>query len=314
MRKKEALRGLRKTLWINGREGQGLIEMGIAPMDTILPAEGPGTALHWKLVAYPFETHLSEIFKGSYDGIKFSYTGYSAADLVFHPMSGILLKDKPVKIFPEKQPWSAIHYTTDGSEPTPQSPVIDSTLRLSGPANLTVRSFCYHAEFDKTFSGRFTVGEALKPVALPRSAKPGGWRYGYYTGDWKNLPDFKKLKPVLSGLTKKALKMDTLAVPQTAACVLTGWLEVKEEGYYIFVVKPVGATKWSLGNQSLIDYDGVAGQDQYRSFVLPLVKGFYPLRLETLLKKGERLPLCLYMKPGHEDPEPFDAALLYYSE
>ncbi|MDR3711555.1 MAG: alpha/beta hydrolase-fold protein [Puia sp.] len=316
IQKKEALRGLRKTLWINGRDGQGLIEMGIAPMDTILPPAGPGTALHWKLLAYPFETHLSEIFKGSYDGIKYSYTGYSAEDLVYHPMNGILLKDKPVRIFPIKQPWSEIHYTTDGSEPTPQSPVIDSVLSLSGPANLIVRSFCYHPEFDRTFSGKFTVGEPLKPVASPRNTKPGGWHYGYYAGDWKSLPDFKKLKPVLSGVTKKSLETDTLAVPQTAACVLTGWLEVKEDGYYMFVVKPHGATTWWLGDQSLFDYDGVSGQDQYRSFTVPLVKGFYPVRLETLLKKGERLPLCLYQPPGHErdDPQPFDAALLYSNE
>ncbi len=312
--KKESLRGLHKTLWINGREGEGLKEMGIAPMDTILPAAGPGTALHWKLVGYPFETHLSEIFKGFYDGIKFSYSGYTTDEPGFHPMNGILLKDKAVKIYPMKEQWTPIHYTTDGSEPTLQSAVVDSTFYISGPADLTVKSFCFHKEYDKTVSGNFILGDVLKAVPQPKNTKAGGLHFAYYTGEWDRLPDFKKLKPVLFGLTQKSVEIDTLAVPQASACILEGWLEIKEEGYYMFVVEPQGATKWWLGDKTLIEYDGVDGAKRFRTFVLPLTKGFYPLRLETLLKKGEQFPMCLYMKPGHDEPEPFVPEILYSKE
>jgi hypothetical protein len=47
--------------------------MGIAHFDSLLSQKAPG-GLRWKTKTYPNETHSSAIWKGIYDGLKFTYT------------------------------------------------------------------------------------------------------------------------------------------------------------------------------------------------------------------------------------------------
>jgi len=64
--------GIRNTLWISSRDGSGLDEMGISSFNSLLTLKAPGD-LQWKADAYPNETHFSAIWKGLYDGLKFTY-------------------------------------------------------------------------------------------------------------------------------------------------------------------------------------------------------------------------------------------------
>ena len=70
--KLEDCRGLRNSLWISCRDGAALEEMGISGFDSTLRLNAPGD-LQWKVEAYPNETHFSAIWKGLYDGLKFTY-------------------------------------------------------------------------------------------------------------------------------------------------------------------------------------------------------------------------------------------------
>jgi CubicO group peptidase (beta-lactamase class C family)/predicted alpha/beta superfamily hydrolase len=60
------------TLWISSRDGEALSEMGIASFDSALTQKAPDN-LHWKVASYSNETHFSAIWKGIYDGLKFTY-------------------------------------------------------------------------------------------------------------------------------------------------------------------------------------------------------------------------------------------------
>ena len=64
--------GIKNTLWISSRDGNAQDEMGIFGFDSLLTLKAP-TDLQWKVEAYPNETHFSAIWKGIYDGLKFTY-------------------------------------------------------------------------------------------------------------------------------------------------------------------------------------------------------------------------------------------------
>lgn len=64
--------GVRNTLWISSRDGSGPDEMGISGFISLLTPNAPDN-LHWKAEVYPNETHFSAIWKGLYDGLKFTY-------------------------------------------------------------------------------------------------------------------------------------------------------------------------------------------------------------------------------------------------
>jgi CubicO group peptidase (beta-lactamase class C family)/predicted alpha/beta superfamily hydrolase len=70
--KLENKEGIRNTLWISSRDGRAQVEMGISSFDSLLTLKAPDD-LEWKVEAYPNETHFSAIWKGIYDGLKFTY-------------------------------------------------------------------------------------------------------------------------------------------------------------------------------------------------------------------------------------------------
>jgi CubicO group peptidase (beta-lactamase class C family)/predicted alpha/beta superfamily hydrolase len=71
-KKLENIRGIRNTLWISSRDGGAQVGMGITSFDSLLRLKAPDD-LQWKVEAYPNETHFSAIWKGIYDGLKFTY-------------------------------------------------------------------------------------------------------------------------------------------------------------------------------------------------------------------------------------------------
>lgn len=69
----EKIKDSKNTLWISSRDGKAFDEMGIAKFESILALKAPKN-LHWGIETYPNETHFSAIWKGIYDGLKFTYT------------------------------------------------------------------------------------------------------------------------------------------------------------------------------------------------------------------------------------------------
>ncbi len=106
-----------KTFFVSGRAGWDYQDMGITPVDSLFRAKAP-KSLQYQFVACPNETHMSINFKTVYDGLKFTYAGHNVNDIVFHPMNGTVIKNKPIQIWSFSDP-AYVRYTTNGSEPTP---------------------------------------------------------------------------------------------------------------------------------------------------------------------------------------------------
>jgi predicted alpha/beta superfamily hydrolase len=316
MQVKEKLPGLtnlNKTFFITGREGQALTGMGIPPMDTILKAIAP-VGLNWKLSAYPNETHGTVRLKSMYDGLKFTYAGYSTKPIAFHPMSGLLLKDKPIKIW-YFDDTAKLRYTTDGAEPTMASAKMAPEITISAPGKLTVKQFASRDRYSKITTGEFRIGSPA-PVSLkPKNVKPGGFHYNYYEGQWDKIPDFKSLKPVKSGIADTSFDINKFPRQENFALLIDGQIKIEEDGYYIFGLDSDDGSKLYLNNQLLIDYDGLHGSGDDKSYILPLQKGFYPIRIEYFQKEGGRELKLIYLTPslinGHPQPIAIPLALQY---
>ncbi len=146
----ETLSGLHftnTTLMMTGREGAPLQFMGVAAMDSVFKAKAPA-GLRWKMNVYSDETHNSMIFRTVYDGLKYTYYGFSHDPLQFYPANGTVLKGQPFKILCNSDLMKEVRYTTDGSEPMRVSPKIDGGfITLIGAASLKVKAFCNRDEY-----------------------------------------------------------------------------------------------------------------------------------------------------------------------
>jgi predicted alpha/beta superfamily hydrolase len=291
------LAGSTITLFMSGRDEEGFKDMKIDTMDTILKKYAPADLI-WKIEGYPGETHGSVRLKSTYDGLRFTYAGYQAKGPVFHPMNGTLLKDKPINIWLFWGDTTKVRYTTDGTVPTLASAKMGSEITLSRPGKLIAKQFLNREKYDNTATGEFKEGSYLPAVSKVKNAKPGGFHYNYYEGKWDKLPDFKKLKPVQSGLTDKNFDINKLPAKDNFALLIEGWLQIKEEGYYLFGLNSDDGSRLYINNKLLIDYDGLHGSDAGRSYILPLQKGFYPIRMEYFQKDGGRTLELIYFTPS----------------
>lgn len=286
---------LERHLWIAGIEST-YKGMGIDRMDTVLRQKAPAN-IYWKIGLFPNESHNSVRLKAIYDGLKFSYAGYPGNAIQFHPMNGILLKDKPAAIFligscPE------CHYTTDGSEPSNDSPKAGQMIFLKGPAVLNIRSFMKGAKYSSSGKGNFELGDVMPAITRPKKTVPGGLKYSYYEGTWDRMPDFKSLKPVAVGVADSTFNLDNMPRKENFACLFEGFMEAVTDGYYIFGLNSDDGSKFYLGQKLLIDNDGLHTGDAVKSFVLPLQKGFYPVRIEYFQKEGGKSFNLVYLAPG----------------
>ena len=305
-----ALAGLNTTLFISGREGPDFHGMRIDTMETILKKMAP-VNLKWKLLAYPDETHSSVRLKSIYDGLKFTYTGYTDA-IEFHPMNGVVVKDKPIKIW-YFDDTTKVRYTLDGTAPTILSTKVEHEVTLAAPATVTYKRFTNRSSYDKTATGNFTTEKIPNPVAKQKDSKPGGFSYAYYEGDWDKWPDVKNLKPVKTGITNSDFDPDKLPRKNNFALVIDGLLETKEDGYYMFLMNADKDSKLYLGNRLLIQWNGNYKR-RTNSYILPLKKGFYPFRIEYLNKNEDFKLKFTYLTPGimnTKDPIPIPVEVQY---
>ena len=266
--------------------------------------------LHWKMATYQNEKHNSVRLKAMYDGIKFAYAGYPDGPLNFHPMKGILLKDKPIWIWVDNYP--DLRYTVDGTEPNRTSQKVGSNLYITGSAQLVIKSFSTSGKYDKTGKGNFELGEALPSIAKPGDINSGGLKYSYYEGNWDKLPDFENLKPVKTGIVDSVFNINKLPKKTDFACLFEGYFEVVKDGYYVFVLFSNDGSKMFLGDKLIIDNDGVRSTQSIKSFVLPLEKGFYPVRIEYFVKDEGSVFQLLYLEPESENAAPFPLKYQYY--
>jgi len=94
-------------------------------------------------------------------------------------------------------------------------------------------------------------------------------------------------------------------------------MEVKEEGYYILAMASGDGSRVYFDNQLLLDDDGLHDDNASKSYILPLRKGFYPVRIEYFQKNGGANMKFMYLTPqlvDAKEPKPIPIPLeLQYS-
>ena len=145
-----------------------------------------------------------------------------------------------------------------------------------------------------------------------KKLKPGGARYAYYEGKWETLPEFSKLKAVKTGIADSSFSFDNLPSRKNFGCVFEGYLKIEKEGYYGFALRSSDGSKLFINGREIINNDGLHGSDWYKSYVVPLQIGFYPVRIEYFMGEGNHHLDLIYISPGTFETVNVTFKLMYY--
>ncbi len=263
-----------KAIYIAGRSGLAFEGMGLASMEPIFQHRAPAD-LHWKLSAYPEETHDSLKLKATYDALKFAYQGYTTDTIEVVPGEGILIKGKPMVVHVGNERLD-IHYTTDGSVPDASSPKVGETIAISDPEKTTIKLLSNRGTFDRVIPQHLRSGAPLPPRTRAASGMEKAWHYALYPASaW---PRVDRSKPFRSGETDRSMDL-AQAGRDDFAGTLERDLDVPDDGYYVLLVESTDQARLSLSGTALIELDAAHGGRE-KAYVVPLRRGWYHARLE----------------------------------
>jgi hypothetical protein len=102
--------------------------------------------------------------------------------------------------------------------------------------------------------------------------------------------------------------------PEKYICVFTGFIKVATEGYHILGSASWGGTKIYLGRQLVIDQPDTDHVD-FQASIVPLKSGYYPFRLEHILKQSQQKMELAWVLPDDlerdENPRPIPWQVFY---
>jgi predicted alpha/beta superfamily hydrolase len=296
-----------RCIFISGREGGGMADMGITAMEEVLKSSAPKD-LNWKIVAYPDEDHGSVPFKSVYDGLRFIFD--SGGNTTVYPMAGILpAGDSTFAFIQNINPH--LHYTIDGTEPTVNSPLCTQIIKIKQPCTLKVKGVPSNYKITPSVTRVFSAGDYFKGLDNAKNLKPG-IKYSYYEGVWDSVPDFSKLTPVKQGFTGE-LNLNFAAKKDSFAVRFEGYLHITTKDMYDLWITSDDGAKVYFNNQLLLENDGLHSADNPVVKAVPLNPGYYPVRIEYFERTGsEAVTLGWVTGKGKLEAVPIPKEMWYY--
>jgi len=192
-------------------------------------------------------------------------------------------------------PNAVIRYTTNGDEPTTNSPAAMKTLLLKGSTTVKARSFLNNKPITETSTASFekVIPSPALDIADVSSA---GLDYFVYEGEWSKLPDFDSLTPTASGASK-SINIGSKQGSDNYGFVFDGFIKIPVDGIYTFYISSDDGSKLFIDNKTLIDNDGMHGIIE-KSNEIPLAKGFHPIKVLFFERSGGDALQVQWKGPG----------------
>lgn len=172
-----------------------------------------------------------------------------------------------------------IRYTTDGSEPTSSSNKYTGPFTIKKSATVRTRAFSPEGRASRVNEATFRKVEPLEAVKI-RGAKVGlDYKFFDLKTDLEWLPDFTKLTPSKTGKTTATTLESVTDKEEFFAIVYEGYIDIKEEGRYMFSTNSDDGSTLYIHDQLIVDNDGSHGMRE-RSGEVILKKGLHPIRIE----------------------------------
>jgi len=109
--------------------------------------------------------------------------------------------------------------------------------------------------------------------------------YSYYEGNWDGLPDFDALTPVAEG-TQANFSLNNRGRNSNYGFVFTGSIDVPESGIYTFYLNSDDGSRLTIGNQVVINHDGLHVFEGEKTGAKFLNAGPNPIKIEYFEKSG----------------------------
>jgi hexosaminidase len=209
------------------------------------------------------------------------------ADDVFYARQCTVVLKLPIRI-------GTIRYTTNGDEPSVNAteykqPIVIQNSALIRAITVLPGGFC-----SPVVSGKCTREALHEPISISNAVQ--GLQMKLYIGEITGLDSFSTLKLKETRLIE-AFRLPEGCPVEFFGLEFIGFIQVPENGVYAFNLSSDDGSRLYIGNELLIDYDGVHGAN-WKTGKIALKKGFHPIHLIFFQNKYGKSLNLEYSGPG----------------
>ncbi len=204
-------------------------------------------------------------------------------------------------------PWFTLHFTTDGSSPTPASPVLRAPIAISHNLDLKLALFAPGGHHGDIYTLPFKKVQYLPSAKAAQATKPG-LQCRVYKGQFSQTA-------LIRGTPDTVLLSAGLVIPDFSkspafALRFTGYIDVPVTGVYTFLLSSDDGAVLRIDSEKLIDNDGLHGEKE-RGGQIALQKGLHSISLDYLQGGGN---YSLDVQCGIGDGRPGIIPLSWYRQ
>lgn len=187
-----------------------------------------------------------------------------------------------------------IHYTTDGTIPTLESPVYEGPMKISESTDYTLRSFKSDGKAGDIFRTRYLKQE-YAPADADAQPQKTGLQAMWHEGRFDSCAAIQKI-PV-----KATFEVSDVTIPSEVkgdiGLVIKGYINIPVEGIYTFYLLSDDGSILKIDDEIVVDNDGphapaeISGQKA-------LAKGLHPIEVQYFDYNGGLLQLNVYDPSG----------------
>lgn len=204
-----------------------------------------------KFIGWKDNSAIYEIESGSYSftskGVKKTITkSYSSNPLIFPRDTTILIGEKIIAEIKCEDQISEIHYTTDGSAPTINSPIYAKPIEIT--KNTILRA--------QTFKENLHPSMIMQAIYNFVDPNKNGISWKLYEGEFKKVPNFNELKNVKQGNVYQ-FGLEGVDIPKyNFAVQYESQINIIEDGEYEFYTSSNDGSNLFIDNKLVVDNDG----------------------------------------------------------
>ena len=222
---------------------------------------------------------------------------YRIPDLEGFLKTNVFIGEKKVDITC-LDPSVSIHYTTDGSIPTLESPKYDGNLVLTETTDLTLRVFRPTGKRSDIVKTHFEKTE-YSPATTAAPSNPGLKATWY---DFKG----KTCAEIAAAPVKKTYRVEDVTIPKGVKSFIIGltykgYINIPEDGIYSFYLSSDDGSMLYIDGKQVIDNDGLHAPGEVTGQAA-LKQGYHPIEVQYFDHGGGSINLKVCDNNGKEMP------------
>ncbi|MCH6547773.1 MAG: family 20 glycosylhydrolase [Gemmatimonadetes bacterium] len=214
---------------------------------------------------------------------------------------GITLEDRLSVSLSTEAVDADIRYTTDGSDPTIESPRYDSVIELpvsTDGATVTARAFIANGRTSAPAAATFRK-TALRPAEnIAVADLERGANYAYYEGRFSSVVQLAEAEPVREGVARN-VELQGHERDEFIGLRFNGYLRVPASDVYEFFLTSDDGSRLIIDDEVVIDHDEFH-RDTEQVGVIALSAGFHSFTVDFFHGAGEKALHLTVQNQGEE--------------